>query len=211
MLTEQYRPKGLDEIVGQDKAVKVCHRLTQRGIGGRAFWISGASGTGKTTLARIIARSMADQLNVEEIDGGELTVPKVDEIKGKLYQTCLGSKRGRAYIVNEAHGLSPTVIRRLLTLLEALPGHTLFVFTTTHVAQKGIFDQRIDASPLLSRCIEVRFTTQGLAKVYAEHVKRIAMAEGLDGRAVEAYVALAQECHNNMRAMLQKVESGVML
>ena len=43
-LFEQYRPKALDDVLGQPKAVKTIERLIERGIGGRALWISGASG-----------------------------------------------------------------------------------------------------------------------------------------------------------------------
>ncbi len=60
-LFEQHRPKTLDAVLGQGKAVKTIERLLERGIGGRALWISGASGTGKTTLARIIADHIADE------------------------------------------------------------------------------------------------------------------------------------------------------
>ena len=54
-LFEKYRPKTFDEVLGQDKAIHKIELLLARGWGGRAWWISGASGAGKTTLARIIA------------------------------------------------------------------------------------------------------------------------------------------------------------
>jgi DNA polymerase-3 subunit gamma/tau len=46
-LYEKYRPKTLDDVLGQTKAVKVIKRLIQNGAGGRCFWVSGGSGTGK--------------------------------------------------------------------------------------------------------------------------------------------------------------------
>jgi DNA polymerase III gamma/tau subunit len=67
-LYEKHRPKALADVKGQDKAVKIISRLIQNGAGGRCFWISGASGTGKTTLAKIIADSIADDLYVQEGD-----------------------------------------------------------------------------------------------------------------------------------------------
>jgi len=81
-LFEQHRPKTLSDVLGQPKAVKTIQRLFERGIGGRALWISGASGTGKTTLARIIADHIADELYVQEFDcADQLTVSALDKIE----------------------------------------------------------------------------------------------------------------------------------
>jgi DNA polymerase III gamma/tau subunit len=54
-LHEQYRPRDWSDVVGQDKAIAKIDALRNRGLAGRAFWISGSSGTGKTTVARLIA------------------------------------------------------------------------------------------------------------------------------------------------------------
>lgn len=55
-LYEAHRPQSWDEVVGQDKAVSKLLALKERvGLAGRAYWISGQSGTGKTTIARLIA------------------------------------------------------------------------------------------------------------------------------------------------------------
>ena len=74
-LYEQHRPKKLSAVLGQPKAVSTIQRLIERGIGGRALWISGASGTGKTTLARIVAGNIADDFYTTEYDSADqLTV-----------------------------------------------------------------------------------------------------------------------------------------
>jgi replication-associated recombination protein RarA len=208
-LFEKYRPSSLGDVVGNDKSVAVARRIIDVGAGGKAIWISGASGTGKTTLARIIAGSIADDWMTTEIDAGELTPARLAEIERTWALFGMG-KGGRALIVNEAHGLRRDTIRRFLVGLEALPGHVCVVFTTTRDGQDQLFEDAIDAGPLLSRCLIVTLTNQGLAKPFAARALEIARGEGLDGQPIEAYVKLAQRCKNNMRAMLGEIEAGCM-
>ena len=66
-LHEQYRPTTWGGVVGQDEAVKRFRTIAKRGVGGRAFWIAGPSGTGKTTIARLIAAEIADPFNRIEL------------------------------------------------------------------------------------------------------------------------------------------------
>ena len=210
-LYEKYRPKNLDEVLGQPKAVKIIKRLIQSSVGGRCFWISGASGTGKTTIARIIADSIADGFYVQEYDSADqLSVSAIDKIERDMHYFAPG-KGGRAYIINEAQGLRRASIRRLLGLLERIPEHIVFIFTTTKEGESGLFDDQIDANPLLSRCARVELTNQGLAKVFAEHCRDIATKENLNGKPLQSYIKLAAKCHNNCRAMLQEIESGGLL
>jgi DNA polymerase III subunit gamma/tau len=73
-LYEQYRPQSWGEVIGQDKAIQKIEAMKRRGLGGRAYWIAGQSGTGKTTLARLLALEIADKLNVIEVDGGDCSL-----------------------------------------------------------------------------------------------------------------------------------------
>ena len=210
-LYEKYRPKELSEIVGQDKAVYQIRQVLRRGWGGRAWWIAGLSGTGKTTLARIIARAGAEDWFIEEHDSGDaMTTAEMDRIENAMHFIASG-KGGRAFIINEAHGLRRDIIRRWLGVLERIPKHVCFVFTTTKLGQKGLFDAQIDAHPLLSRCTQLTLNDQGLIEVFADHCRQIANKENLNGKPRVEYIKLAQRCKSNCREMLMKIESGEML
>ena len=207
-LFEKYRPKAWNEVIGQDAALRTIHLLRRRGLGGRAYWISGPSGVGKTTIARLLAREIAEEFFVTEIDAQQLTTPLLRQLRESM-RLCAWGKGGCVLIVNEAHGLRADVVRELLVWLEELPGHTMVIFTTTTGGEAELFDRLTDFHPLLSRCIDLRLECEPAGA--AEHVKRIAAAEGLDGAPAEAYEQLAAECRWNLRAMLNAVEAGRML
>jgi replication-associated recombination protein RarA len=211
-LYEKVRPPTLDAVVGHEKAKKQIACAMRSGLGGKAFWISGPSGTGKTTLGKIIAGTIADPFFIDEYDSADVvTADALNDIQYHM-SFYAGGKGGRAYIINEAHALRGVIVRRLLGILERVPNHVVFVFTTTVAGQKHLFDNQIDASPLLSRCIKIElFATPAFGRQIAERCRQIAQAEGLDGKGIEEYMALAFRCNNNMRAMLQAVESGEML
>lgn len=212
-LYEKYRPWNFKAILGQTRPIKQLKAVLRRGWGGRAFWITGESGLGKTSIARIIASQGADEFYIEEYDSPAAlmaadTVKRIEQ-SINLYAT---GKGGRAFIINEAHGLRKPEIRWLLGVLERLPDHVVFIFTTGGRQDRLFCDTQIDALPLLSRCIQIDLTNhKRLSRVFAVHCKKIAALEKLDGRPLDDYIELARKSDNNCRMMLQKIEAGELL
>lgn len=211
-LFEKYRPRCLSEILGQPKAVQTIERLNGAGrLSGRAYWISGKSGQGKTSLARVIAGMVASEFGTEELDAQQLTPVRLAAIEREAASYCLGELPGRAYLINEAHGLSRAAVRQLLVWLERIPSHVVVVFTTTIDGQEMLFDGCEDTSPLLSRCIRIQLEQRGVADAFAQRAMEIAQAEGLDGKPIAAYKRLVNDHRGNMRAVLQAIDAGEML
>lgn len=205
-LYETFRPRSLSEFVGQPKAHGIARHYADKGIiGGRAFWITGPSGTGKTTLARIMGAAIADDFSTEEIgDGSELNVSDLERLAEGL--RCPGwGKGGRVVIINEAHGLKPQVFGQLRGILERIPHHAAWFFTTTREDQEELFE-RTTAQQVLSRCIPVPLTNQGFASAFAVRMVEIARTIGVELAESEA-VKIMRDVKNNARAALQRLEA----
>ena len=210
-LHEQNRPRCWSEVVGQDKVLAKIDRLRKRGLAGRAYWLSGSSGTGKTTIARLIAAEVADDIATEELDATDCTPAMIREVERKTRIRPLGARHGWAFVVNESHGLRKDTIKQLLVLLERLPSYVVWCFTTTSEGQESLFEDNIDAHPLLSRCQVLPLARRDLAKPFAARARQIAEQEGLNGQPMSTYVKLLQRHRNNLRSALQSVEAGELL
>jgi DNA polymerase III subunit gamma/tau len=212
-LHEQYRPRSWGDVAGQGDAVQAIRRVLARGWGGRAWWITGASGTGKTTLAKLIAAEGASELATEEMLAGGLTPAGVRELERQYSRRPLpiDGKAGWCIVVNECHGLRRDTVRCLLDTLERIPDYVVWVFTTTNTGQARFFDDDSDgdAAPLVSRCQEIRLADgPAVRKALAKRAKAVAQDAGCDGLPDAVYERCVEACRGNLRMVLQRVESG---
>ncbi len=153
VLTLKYRPQRFDELLVQDHVRDTMKRAIERNRLANAYLFCGPRGVGKTTTARILAKSLncekgptidpcnvcsfcveiaaSRSLDVIEIDGASNnSVDDVRELRENARYTP-SSGRYKIYIIDEVHMLSPSAFNALLKTLEEPPAHVKFVFATT--------------------------------------------------------------------------------
>ncbi len=212
-LSEAYRPSTLEAVIGQPRAIAGIKQVLTRGWGGRAWWIVGGSGQGKTTISRCIAALGADPWFCEEIPfARDMKMEALRNIRNAMFLHATG-KGGRCFTINEAHGLRVDIVEALLTPLEDMPDSACIIFTTTLEGERKFLDDNgTDGTALISRCQRVELQQSGVAEAFGAECHRIAIAEGLDGsQSLQAFIGLVERCKLNMRMALQQIEAGKML
>ncbi len=156
-LYRKYRPQTFDEVVGQEAVVRTLTNAIEGGKIRQAYLFAGPRGTGKTSMARILAKSVncavgptahpdntcpscvattrGDALDVIEMDAASQR--GIDDIRDIRERVVLQPVQGRSkvYILDEAHQLTDAAWNALLKLIEEPPPHLLFVFCTTELAK----------------------------------------------------------------------------
>lgn len=203
-LYEKYRPERFNQVIGQEKAVAEIREVVKRGIGGKALWITGRSGIGKTSLARITAKQTKKSDIYEFTSPTDFDSKFLKNLKQKFIYRSLNSEF-ITYIVNEAHLLTKGTIISLLSILEKLPENYCFIFTTTLDGEEQ-FKKNKDSKPFLSRCIRIKLTDQKLSELFINHCMSIADTEGKAHNGYNDFKNITKETGLNLRAMLNKVE-----
>src|SRR6188472_3716493 len=200
-LYRKYRPQDFDEVVGQDAVVRTLKNAIASGQVRQAYLFAGPRGTGKTSMARILAKavncaagptptpdntchacvSIANGTSLDVIEMDAASQRGIDDIREIRERVVLQPVEGRSkvYILDEAHQLTDAAWNALLKLIEEPPTHLLFVFCTTEL-QKVLPTVR-------SRCQTFVFQRPRLPDLN-KLLRRVAVGEGID--APDAALAL---------------------
>lgn len=209
-LFKKYRPTSWDQVIGQDRAVKaLLHIRDHGGFGGHSFWFAAPSGTGKNTLCNLIAQDFAEPWNIDDIPAIDCTLDYVRDMQRSFAYRGMGSKSGKVWIINEVHCLRSDVVTRLLTVMDNLPAHAVLCFTTTKIAEKVLFEGKIDAHPFTTRCKEVPMSSKGLKEKGARYLQEIAEKEGVNGHDLKYYERIMMDGRNSIRAGLSHIEANL--
>jgi len=189
-LYRTYRPRRFSEVVGQEHVVRTLLNSVRQGRVGHAYLFSGPRGTGKTTIARLLARVIncenpqdgepcgncprcsgaEENLGILEIDAA--SHGSVDDMRQLVAQVSQVPMSGgmMVYIIDEVHMLSKEAFNAFLKTLEEPPPHAVFVLATT---EPGKLLQTIH-----SRCQHFAFRRLPIETI-AEHVGMICKKEGV--------------------------------
>lgn len=190
-LYRKYRSKNLGEVVGQEHVTTTLKNALKSGKISHAYLLTGPRGTGKTSIARILAHEVnnlpysdAPHLDIIEIDAASnRRIDEVRDIRDKV-RIAPSSATYKVYIIDEVHMLTKEAFNALLKTLEEPPKHAIFILATTevHKLPDTIISrtQRFNLKPISAADISAHLTT--IAK--SEKIK--ASPEALDLIAVHS-------------------------
>lgn len=136
-LHTKYRPKSFSEVIGQNDTVNSLKSLLKAKSRPHTYLFTGGPGTGKTTLARILAAEFdVAAANLIEIDAGSSGgIDDMREATAPLRYQGFGASPNKAVIIDEAHQLSKQAWTSLLKTIEEPPPHVYFFFCTTELGK----------------------------------------------------------------------------
>jgi DNA polymerase-3 subunit gamma/tau len=219
-LYRKYRPQTFSEIIGQRHIVQTLTNAIKNGHIGQAYLFTGPRGTGKTTMARILAKAVNCQkrkdfepcgacdicknitdgrsLDIIEIDAASNTgVDNIRELRETVKLPPTQAKY-KVYIIDEAHMLSAGAFNALLKTLEEPPSHVIFILATTAI-------HKIPET-ILSRCQRFDFVRLPLDSIIKK-LSFVAQSEGvaIDKESLEMIAIAAEGGMRDAESLLSQV------
>lgn len=177
-LYRKYRPKSLSEVVGQKHITDTLANAIKSGRISHAYLLTGPRGTGKTSIARILAHEVNGmeytgdraELDIIEIDAASnRRIDEIRDLRDKVHILPTSNKY-KVYIIDEVHMLTREAFNALLKTLEEPPEHAIFILATTEAHKLP--------ETIVSRTQHFSFKPVEFSKV-VEHLAHIAKGEKL--------------------------------
>ncbi|WP_297834564.1 DNA polymerase III subunit gamma/tau [Thermomonas sp.] len=221
VLARKWRPRRFSELVGQEHVVRALTNALESGRIHHALLFTGTRGVGKTTIARIFAKSLNCERGVGADPCGECETCKaidagryidlleidaasntgVENVRELIENAQYMPSRGRykVYLIDEVHMLSKAAFNALLKTLEEPPEHVKFLFATTDPEKLLV--------TVLSRCLQFNLKRLDEAQIRGQLTK-ILMAEGIEADA-DAVAQLARAADGSLRDGLSLLDQAI--